>query len=595
MKRIFIILWIPALLCCVSLKEKEQSVKALNDVYIGDIEKKIDAGQYSKAVQDIFYLESIKTEVPVEELEALKGSALDKLAGAFNKKAGDKDYLGAMQIYQSLENLGMQGMVPGWTENRLWMLIAEKYYAENNPLCALLAGIKLLDSAEVNPEDVQKILDIAYESQNRSALRIILKAMDRLGLKADEKYRVMAAVYPSKTEMMKGTAIIWVDMGIRLEKGMGLPERALGSGFFIDKRGYLLTNHHVIKSEVDPKYEGYSRLYVRLSRDIDQKIPTKVVGYDRIFDLALLKVEVTPEFVFNSVGSPEVTPGDNVFAIGSPIDPFLQNTITAGIVSATGRRKLLQMGDMVQIDAPVNPGNSGGPLIDEKNGELIGIVFAGLEYFEGLNFAITYNWVNKMISRLFAGGEVKHPWLGLALDETEHGLQVIYSLPGEAGARSGIREGDILLTLNGKSYTTIRDIQEALLDFVPDTLVKVTWKRQDTEYMGVLSLTERPFSPIELALERDLQSRVFVPLFGMGIERVNNFLWQTNYRVTEVVPGSAADNIGLSINDPLSIQGWHVDKDDRVAFLQIYVKKRKAGFFETFVQLAGYLETDEFI
>ncbi len=110
--------------------------------------------------------------------------------------------------------------------------------------------------------------------------------------------------------MLKGTATIWVNRGVKIEKGVGYPDRVIGSGFFIDPRGYLLTNHHVIASEVDPAYEGFSRLFLRLSDDPTARIPAKVVGWDPVLDLALVKVEIVPGYVFSGSSSVAVEPGD---------------------------------------------------------------------------------------------------------------------------------------------------------------------------------------------------------------------------------------------------------------------------------------------
>ena len=238
-------------------------------------------------------------------------------------------------------------------------------------------------------------------------------------------------------DMLEGTVTIWVNRGIRIEKGVGYPDRVIGSGFFIDARGYLLTNYHVIESEVDPKYEGYSRLFIRFNESTGEKIPAKVVGYDTVFDLALLKAETPARYSFGGSAGLRVSPGDKVFAIGSPAG--LEKTITSGIVSATGRR-FLEMGDAIQVDVPLNPGNSGGPLLSE-GGDLIGIVFAGLEQFEGLNFAVPYVWIEHALPLLFKGGEAVHPWMGAALAETEKGLEVVYTLPGEPGRPCGPRAG----------------------------------------------------------------------------------------------------------------------------------------------------------
>ena len=90
-------------------------------------------------------------------------------------------------------------------------------------------------------------------------------------------------------DCVNATVTIWVDKGIAIHNGMGFADRVLGSGFFIDRKGYIVTNHHVISDMVDPKYEGYSRLYVKLAADQDTRIPAKVIGFDKIHDLALLK------------------------------------------------------------------------------------------------------------------------------------------------------------------------------------------------------------------------------------------------------------------------------------------------------------------
>ena len=79
--------------------------------------------------------------------------------------------------------------------------------------------------------------------------------------------------------MIKGTVTVWVDRGLRIENGVGYADRVIGSGFFIDPRGYFITNYHVIQSEVDPKYEGYSRLYIKLPGDSDTRVPAKVIGW----------------------------------------------------------------------------------------------------------------------------------------------------------------------------------------------------------------------------------------------------------------------------------------------------------------------------
>jgi hypothetical protein len=196
---------------------------------------------------------------------------------------------------------------------------------------------------------------------------------------------------------------------------------------------------------------------------------------------------------------------------------------------------------------------------------------------------------------LYGGDEAGHPWLGAAVQEVDDGLEVIYTVPESPADRAGLREGDVIESLNGINYTEIGDIQGAILDLDYPVLVSLRWRREGESIEGAVSLAERPFSPIEESLAKDLRDNVLLPLFGMKIERTGRFLFRDNYTVRRVLPGSIADETGLSKDDPLSIQGWQVDSENRYALLRIYVKKRKSGFLESAVQLAAYLETDIFI
>jgi serine protease Do len=252
------------------------------------------------------------------------------------------------------------------------------------------------------------------------------------------------------------------------------------------------------------------------------------------------------------------------------------------------------MGDAIQVDVPLNPGNSGGPLINES-GSLIGIVFAGLEQFEGINFAIPFEWIERALPQLFKGGEAVHPWIGAALAETEKGLEILYTLPGEPAAKVGLAPGDIFETINGERTATLRDAQAAILRDAPPSLVRIGFRRDGKSAEAILCLAPRPQSPIETALKKDTRDNVLYPLFGMKLERAGGQLRRNAFVVRRITRGSTADEAGLSENDPLTIQDWKVDAEKGYAVLQIYVKKRKAGFIESVVQIAAYLETADFL
>jgi S1-C subfamily serine protease len=391
--------------------------------------------------------------------------------------------------------------------------------------------------------------------------------------------------------MLKGTVTIWVNRGIKMQGGVGYADRVIGSGFFIDPRGYLITNYHVISSEVDPTYEGYSRLFVRLPNKPDERIPAQVVGYSKIFDIALIKVEVTPAYVFSFTNIRTLEPGEQIFAMGSP--GGLENTITSGIISATGRR-FLQMGDAIQMDVPVNPGNSGGPLVDGK-GDLVGVVFAGIEQFQGVNFAIPSFWIRKFLPQLYGGGNVVHPWIGADVQVVNNGLEVVYVAPGSPAQISGLREHDIITMINGNHVRKVGDAQSVLLSFPQRTLLSVTWERDGRAQSGYVMPSDRPYIPIEEALKTQEPADLFPALFGMDVESTSDFPWQRDFVVKYVYPGSIADETGLSPQDPLTVVNWKVDKKQHAAIVQLVMKQKKAGFLQRAIQLGTSLEIPNFL
>jgi serine protease Do len=391
--------------------------------------------------------------------------------------------------------------------------------------------------------------------------------------------------------IVDSTVTIWVNRGIRVERGMGFPDRVIGSGFFIDYRGYILTNYHVIESEVDPEYEGYSRLFIRQGGSSSVKIPARVVGWDPLLDMALLKTEIQPEYVFTP-GKAKLRLGDPIYAIGSP--GGLEKTITSGIVSAEDRR-LLQIGDAMQIDVPINAGNSGGPLLDE-NGKLVGVVFAGIEIFEGINFAVPVYWLQRILPQLYRQGEVSHAWIGAAMHEGSDGLTSIYAVPDSPAERSGIREGDRLLAINGHEVRGLREVHAMLASVPPGFLVRTLWATEKgAEETVFMQLQQRPRSPILTAYEKDAEKDLILPLFGMKVEETGGTLWEKGFIITKVYQGSVADETGLSVNDPFYWRGFKIDSEQKIALLQMIIKKRKAGFLESSIQLGAYIDVDYFI
>jgi|GEM_PF-264961 len=472
----------------------------------------------------------------------------------------------------------------------------------------------------------------ALKAGSRMALSMYSDYLKKAGLALPDGAEALLSSRDSMSDMKKGVVTIRVDRGIKIEDGMGVPDRVLGTGFYIDRNGYVLTNYHVISSEVDPAYEGYSSLSIRPSDSPETRIPGKVVGYDRLLDLAVIKVEAKPDYVFSFDLAAEPQSGAHIYVIGSPVG--LENTITSGIVSASGRR-LLSTGSVIQIDAAVNPGNSGGPMLDE-NGRVLGVAFAGLASYQGLNFAIPSSWILRVLPELMRGGEIKRAWAGLSLaDSAAQEAQSTQSSkatpiapsapPSAAGSAaggadsaqpavlsvkphllvsyaalnmaSGVAMGDYLLSIDGSAFSRIEQAQMFMLGRRPGELVSIGLRGADGRERKVLSaLGERPYSPLEQAVQSDRKERLFPVLFGMEVLSTGaSFLEGGSYSVSKIYPGSTADEGGLSENDPFNLRNFIVDKKQRAVFIQIHVKKRKAGFLDSIIQIGASLDSPDFI
>lgn len=230
-----------------------------------------------------------------------------------------------------------------------------------------------------------------------------------------------------------------------------IPKRGVGSGAIIDKRGYIVTNHHVI--------EDASKLEVTLANG--KKYNAKLVGSDPDTDIAVLKIDApSSELAVIPMGdSDDLRVGQKVLAIGNPFG--LGQTLTTGVISSLGRTLRSPTGalveDVIQTDASINPGNSGGPLID-SNGRMIGIttaIFSPTGANVGIGFAIPINTVKLVVKEIIEKGYYAHPWFGATLmtlfpDFAEalklsvsHGAMVVDVVPGGPAARAGIRGGNM--------------------------------------------------------------------------------------------------------------------------------------------------------
>jgi len=575
------------LIGCVS--EPEPTVVQRSEVILSEIRNEISEGQPAVAIGRIAGLrrESLLT---AGDLETLQNEAVQRMAGDFNEALEANQLQDAIRLYRNLEVLE-RDLPEDVTLNDLYLRLARQYEAEGNGPAAVATILRVPELSSLPTEIVEELARGAVALNNRYAAEIAAHVLGDHWLVANDEIAEFIGGSTSPVDAVDGTVTVWVNRGIRLEGGIGYPDRVIGSGFFIDPRGYLITNHHVIVSEVDPEYEGYSRLYVRLPDDPDERVPARVVGYDRIFDIALLKVELDAPYVLSFTDIRALEPGRRIIAIGSP--GGLENTITSGIISATGRR-FLQLGDAMQVDVPINPGSSGGPLLDE-DGNLVGVVFAGIEQFEGVNFAIPSYWIQPFLPDLYTEGEVVHPWIGVAVEPISGGLEVSYVAHGSPAVAAGLMPGDLITHIGPWESSRIGSAQRLILSYDAGGLLPLTWVRGEETLTSLVALAERPYSPIEAALEEDVPDRLYPVLYGMRVTREGESSLFRKYRVDRVYRGSVADETGITAGDTFTEREFSVDDELRIAFLRIVVKKRTEGFMQTGIQLPAYIETDTFL
>ncbi len=283
----------------------------------------------------------------------------------------------------------------------------------------------------------------------------------------------------------------------------GVPRGAIGSGFVIDADGIIVTNHHVVA--------GASEITVTLRTG--ESLPATLIGSDDKTDLAVLRVE--PEAPLPAVewgDSDRTRVGDWVVAVGSPFG--FGGTVTAGIVSARGRD--LGAGpydDFIQIDAPINSGNSGGPLFDD-DGEVIGVNTAIVSPSGGnigLGFAIPAKLAEGIVDQLVETGTVERGWLGVSVQPLTTDLAEQFGLEDEAGALvasvmeggpaelAGLRAGDLILRFADNPVETTRDLSRAVGSTAPGSTVELVLHREGSELTLTVEIGQAKKTVADLA------------------------------------------------------------------------------------------------
>ncbi|MCL2759077.1 MAG: S1C family serine protease [Treponema sp.] len=603
-----LILFIFIITSCESIKNKKDDSpsRTTSSIRLEDINKQIQDNPIT-ALNLIFIYKEVYsvTENDEEEnedwalLAQYEKEAIESLFSAQAKAIEEERWDEAVSMIRSIASMGITNDNSN-KEAAFILAGAKKKLEDGDNLGAFLAAVR---SHEMQPMDFASallFLEKAVEGRQRRSSAYFLAAAQAVAAPQNRNsipanLREYATGRDTVSDMIKGVATVIVDRGYRIERGFGIPDRVLGSAFFVDASGLLITNYHVIASEVDPKHKGYSRMFIRMGDASSPRVPARVIGWDKALDLALIKTELETEYVFSLVDSVIPRVGDTVLAIGSPVG--LQKTVTSGIVSALGRR-FLQIGDVYQIDAAVNSGNSGGPLVDSE-GRLVGVIFAGIAQHQGLNFAVPAERLTAALPAMIKGGRAQRPWLGFTLCETFSGAEIIYNAPNTPVALHKVNEGDFIKSINGKTLTApqgglIPALQDVMFLCGPGELVALeTIDKDDVVKKFIIMTVTRPDLPLLDAARIDKRERIAAPLFGMMLTPLQSSIFTSNFRVNRVVRGSIADEAGISEDDPVSISRLRIMENEGYALLEISVKKRRMGYLETNMILPVWLDSPD--
>ncbi len=340
-------------------------------------------------------------------------------------------------------------------------------------------------------------------------------------------------------------------------------EKSLGSGVIVDRKGFILTNDHVI--------DGATKIRVSLDGD-EMHYGARVIGFDKDTDLAVIKIDAGRDLPIAKLGNSEsVQVGDWVLAFGSPFG--LNSTVTAGIVSAKDRAAGTQFQRFIQTDAAINPGNSGGPLVS-MNGEVIGIntaIYTGRGSFEGVGFALPSNTAINIYNQLVTHGKVTRGSIGVTFQDENsenpilmkelgapYGIVIEKIEPGSPADKAGLKPGDVITNVDGKPVHNGNELVGPIAQTPIGRSVTIQFVRNKQAREVSVSVADRDKLFPEAAQDSDSQpGQPQEPgQFGLHVEQLTPDLSSklgigklTGVLVTEVEPATFAEDTGFQRGD----------------------------------------------
>ena len=346
------------------------------------------------------------------------------------------------------------------------------------------------------------------------------------------------------------------------QRGQHQIEHGIGSGVIISPDGYIVTNNHVVDGAVE----------VRVTLHDRRTFPAKVIGTDKLTDLAVVKINATNLPTLGWGDSTKLVPGQSVLAIGSPFGYF-RFSVTRGIVSAVDRPNPYsndprKPGGFIQTDAAINPGNSGGPLVN-AHGQLIGIntfLISETGGFSGAGFAIPTQTVHPVVDALIKSGVVHHGYLGVGLNDVTPDNARFFNLTGNAGAliasvapdspasRGGVKQGDVVTAVNGQPVESASDLQVVVAEDAPGSKIQLDVQRNGHAEKLDLTVGEYHKDQEVAAAAKDDggHARLGVAISDLtpDVRQQLNLPSQVEgVAVAQVQPASPAEDAGLSSGD----------------------------------------------